>query len=72
MACCVYGDVVYVFGGRSGFNGEILVSCGKFDLGEEKWKQIKNLSRERAKGKTLIVKEQILIWGGCDSLQNLT
>ena len=50
MACCVYGDAVYVFGGRSGFNGEILVSCEKFDLGEEKWKKMKNLSRERAKG----------------------
>lgn len=45
MASCVYGDVVYVFGGRSGFNGEILASCEKFDLGEEKWKKLKNLSR---------------------------
>jgi hypothetical protein len=72
MASCVFGDAVYVFGGRSGFNGEILAGCEKFDLGEEKWKPLKNLSRERTKAKTLVFRDQILIWGGCDSLQNLT
>lgn len=45
MAQCVYGENAYIFGGRGSFNGEILSSCERFDLVEEKWKPIKNLSR---------------------------
>lgn len=45
MAHCIYGDNAYIFGGRSGFNGEILACCERFDLLEEKWKPLKNLSR---------------------------
>ena len=56
MGSAVYKDCVYVFGGRNGFNGEILSVCEKFDLSEEKWKPLKNLSRERAKAKTLVLK----------------
>jgi hypothetical protein len=46
---------VYVFGGRSGFNGEVLSVCEKFDLTAEKWTPLKSLSRERRKGKTLVL-----------------
>lgn len=45
MAHCAYKDNAYIFGGRSSYNGEIISSCEKFDLTEEKWKPLKNLSR---------------------------
>lgn len=72
MAQCVYEDSAYIFGGQGSFNGQILSSCEKFDLVEQKWKPLKNLSRQRTKAKTMVHKDQIFIWGGCDSLQNLT
>lgn len=30
------------------------------------------MSRERTKAKTMVHKDKVFIWGGCDSLQNLT
>jgi hypothetical protein len=71
MTGVTFEDGVYLFGGRMGKDGEVVATVERFDLGQEKWGKVKRMTRERARAKSLVINQQIFIWGGCDSLQNI-
>ena len=65
------GQFVYVFGGRND-HGDIIGECEKYSLEGEEWVQLPKMPSERMGAQAVLIKDKILLVGGCDSLQNVT
>jgi N-acetylneuraminic acid mutarotase len=71
FAICANSKFVYIFGGKNE-NEEILNECEKYSFEEEKWIKMPNLPCERMGAKALMIGTKVLLFGGHDTLQNIS
>jgi len=73
LQSCFAGSSLYVFGGVNG-KKEVLNDLFLYDMANCQWKQLSSPSSSKASarssGAAVLVKQSLLIFGGCDSTQS--